>query len=105
MNNRPLRSVFLLAAELQFRAMSEPYFEYTDPSAYSCDNIATASIGKHGIRFWQKHTPETNFYQRYFKPNHITWQNAEWWKCLRNGKWDHESRILALLLAAELLRR
>jgi hypothetical protein len=96
--SRPLRSVFLVAAEKQYRSKIEDGCSW-DHTAYSCDNInyAANEIGKP----WH-HNEETAMYRKYFEPREY---HFAWWPELRNGKWDHESRILALLLCAEMLRR
>lgn len=111
MKTRPRRSVFLLAAELQHTKMTqslqpfnifdiqwnEGYLAYV--SSYSCDNLAEAARRIRG----ERDCPEHRLYQRYFMPN-VRRESMAWWP-LKKGKWDHESRILALLFAAEMLRR
>lgn len=103
----PLRSVFLLAAELQHAKMednADNICSYWNPgyllcaSDYSCDNVSEAAKTIRGTY----DGIDREYYTRYFKPE-LNYYMA-WWP-LKNGKWDHESRILALLLCAEMLRR
>jgi hypothetical protein len=95
--------IFQLAAEYQFEAMTEGTY-----SEYSCDNIMDASF-EFGYNYNTKVYREVdeiyqNLYQKdstkYYKEGEST---LLWWPKV-NGEWDHESRILALLLAAEILK-
>lgn len=116
---RPLRSVFLLAAEKQFFAsvdlssqINDDYVYKTSP--FSCTNIkfAQRALNIHD----REARGETEFYEKYF----ADWQPScmdpsvlvhsfVWWPRLEGqsamGDHDHESRIYALLFAAEMLRR
>lgn len=100
MNKRtkPLRSVFLDAAQRQF----DSYRRYrgNSNSEYSCHNITYARLSLSLKRY---SVSELMMYQKYFEPKGKEYQG--WWPLLKNGKWDNESRILALLLCAEILRR
>lgn len=111
MKTRPRRSVFLLAAELQFDMMELNWScesvtwdskNGVSISQYSCDNINEASCLIKGV--YGLGEIERSYYAKRFRPVDQKWQIA-WWPRLKKDKWDHESRILALLLCAEMLRR
>lgn len=104
------RRAFLLAAEYQFLKMEDEklnnddsfYSKTCEFSRYSCDNLGSALISL-GLDDRYISTPEHDFYQSKIMPDN---QGAfGWWPYQNDGKWDHESRILALLLCAEMLRR
>ncbi len=94
---KPSASVFALAAQFQFES-GEPFAIQHGASKYSCDNVnkGAETLG----RKWGGRDLE--FYQKMFEPEEYSFA---WWPLLDNGEWDHESRILALLLAAEMLRK
>lgn len=101
-------SAFLRAAELQHRSMTDdhPDFRFEKGrncgdgfSYYACDNIGYAV----GDGCYEKNTPEQRFFKEYFEQDDTI--IFCWWPELENGNWDHESRILALLLCAEMLRQ
>lgn len=114
--NKPLRSIFLLAAELQHHSMTVEKPERNaglgknfgkDYSYYACDNIATAAaqVTNYPAPF-RNFTKEQKYFEKYFKPKDFEYNGMAWWSEVdENGQWDHESRILALLLCAETLRR
>lgn len=109
MKTRARRSVFLLAAEKQFYAMRLAPQTAEACSDYACDNIGYA-VGKidMGKEEYVKESPEKDFFREKFKPElrpDILNGFFAWWPLLPDGGWDHESRILALLLCAEMLRR
>lgn len=115
---KPLRSVFLIAAEKQHQAMvalqNYPHLiYYEDTSKYACDNI---NFALPGISMRE----EREMFKKYFQPKNMMLGQLAWWPLLNSPKWDfhdedysqkqlefwdHESRILALLLCAEMLRR
>ena len=72
---------------------------FADASRYSCDNIHVAS----GRGYLNDVDTEIDFYAKMLGPEGAEDMFA-WWPELPGGKWDHESRILALLLAAEMIR-
>jgi len=97
---KPLRSVFLRAAKLQFKSMDEyKRLGYSHESRFACDNIS--DVAGH----WSD--AESNMFYSYFGTNKRTYGTLglAWWPRKKNKEWDHESRILALLLCAEMLRR
>jgi len=106
MNNkqeqRPLRSIFLLAAEMQ----ADHALGLSD---FSCINISDACCQK----LWnippeditKQIKIQDRFYRKFFYVPGEAHSEGMWWPHLGRGEWDHESRILALLLAAEMLRR
>lgn len=95
----PRASVFRLAAVLQHQRMLSCYMG----SQYSCDNIMTAA---ETINVRRAPADEREYYQHHFKPrkNEECGDLFAWWPKLPFGQWDHESRILALLLSAEMIR-
>ena len=104
LKNRPRRAVFLLAAEMVFNASifsPEPkYGSVRWENAYSCNCLSQAC----GTIRWDKYQPEVKMYFRLMKPDEYV-TGSTWWPPLPDGSWDYESRILALLLCAEMLRR
>jgi hypothetical protein len=113
----PRRSVFLLAAKLQFIASVEKPSDANNYSNYACDNLAEAAHTLNLPPYGE--TPECLMFETYFKPENLPkyqlywWPPKRWYKSRRPRttrdiypcQWDHESRILALLLCAEMLRR
>jgi hypothetical protein len=96
---KPLHSVFLRAAELQLA--NKEGADNRSTSCYSCDNIGHALIeAKLDNRFCG--TVEHEFFAAWFRPGHLC---CGWWPSLADDSHDHESRILALLLCAEMLKR
>lgn len=91
------RSVFLLAAEKQVAYMDgsrEACFPF------SCYNLGLAINEANADRQCR---PELKFYAELYEKDSDG--PLYWWKSLPNGDFDHESRIFALLFAAEILRR
>ncbi len=91
--------IYRLAAEFNFLRSNEVPSEsrYGDYSRFSCDNIWEACNNeKHGSSEYK----ET--YATYFQPEEAE-ASLAWWQRNPDGTWDHESRILALLLMAEIL--
>lgn len=107
MRASPLRSIFLVAAERQFENMEGEYaFEV---SGFACDNICSAAIAHGDFPFSNDYPPEHNFFYQLYHKDALEAADGildlAWWPCLDGGGWDHESRILALLLCAEMLKR
>lgn len=99
---KPSRAVFLLAAEIQLANMQGA--DSNDTSHYACDNIGHARI-KMGMGHHFCGTIDHEFFADRFKPEKREGGWFGWWEDLPYGRHDHESRILALLLCAEMLRR
>lgn len=110
---RPKRSIFLEAAYRQFLRgddLTSSGNRYTclpgDVSykKYSCENIASVKNEMTGemVNYWDKTDVDLNFYRKMFYPDAETYSAVVdiWWDAK-----DNESRIYALLLAAEMLRR
>lgn len=100
MSKRALRSIFLQAAELQ-----HPDSEHG--SVFSCWNLQKAWMGHHN-KTWANNIQEyhqSKEYQMYWKYMHPGTDVSIWWPRTRKSEWDFESRMLALLLCAEMLRR
>ncbi len=100
----PHRSIFLLAAEKQLNAQKREFLSnrpslLNAESVFSCINILHAAdeLGR------RDSLGTVKFYRRYFKPKEFP--DASWWPLDENNNWDYDSRIFALLLAAEMLRR
>lgn len=102
MPQKPKRSVFLIAAERQFAAKEKAAF-YEGITKYSCDNISFDPVRRN----YGYNRIEMKMYAKFFEPEEYEdgISDYAWWPKLKNGAWDHESRILALLLCAEMLRR
>lgn len=102
---RPLRSVFLLAAELQ-HGEDTIWINNTScySSTYACNNVKISHRYIRGydvensvdIKYFQN-SVDIKYFQKYFKPVN---SGSVWWQDNEN-----EARILALLLCAEMLRR
>lgn len=96
---KPSPAIFLRAAELQFANMKEVH---DNASQYACDNIGYALIeAELDTKF--NCTVEHDFFAAQFKLEAHLFDG--WWPPLADGSHDHESRILALLLCAEMLKR
>lgn len=105
---RASRSIFLTAA----KTLHESMLIDTNPrdyqmkslfdnySGYSCDHINFA-LDKNGRA--RNNSAEIEMYSTLFKPEDF--YGLAWWPALKNGNWDWESRLLALLLCAEMLKR
>lgn len=104
---RPLRSVFLRAAEYQHDRM-DAYINgtFSPYSRFACDNINWASKQIRELALCEYCTTEVEYFRRrfYMGPYGCS-QLGAWWDLRNDGAWDYESRILALLLCAEMLRR
>ena len=75
--------------------------QYND--RFSCMNVSYATSETRD-EMYNTHGPERDFYERiYFDDSDDPL--GPWWGEGNGGEWDHESRILALLLCAEILRR
>ena len=99
-SKKPSRAVFLLAAEYQFDNYANGDNSFS--SKFSCDNLNEAVV-EITDGFWAD-SAEIEMYKNLFEQTYDEYDLA-WWLPLPNGNWDHESRILALLLCAEMLRR
>ena len=85
-----MRETFLLAAELQFEAKQDREIKF------SCYTLAEAQ----GLKPGQNHeTKEYKLYAEMFGQRDFVW-----WGRIDNRRFDHESRIYALLLCAEMCR-
>lgn len=102
-------SVFLLAAELQHsltvdKRIKHPKtggFLYCD--LYSCVNLLVAAEAL-DISTPKRSTYDyRNLYRDLFYSPEEACTTSCWWP-RRNGAWDYESRIFALLLAAEVVK-
>ncbi len=93
-------NIFTSAAELQHnrKEKTAPLREQaTNSHSFSCLNIV-AAIRMLDYDFCYSSLPYRNLYKSlYGKPQ------AQWWPDI-NGEWDHESRIFALLFAAEIVK-
>jgi len=72
-------------------------------SHFACINIRHA-LSEAGIEQVIHLEEYEEYFARYFKPDKIE-ETSAWWPKLANDERDYESRILALLLCAEMLRR
>lgn len=108
--SRPKRSIFLEAAYRQFLRRDNLYptggyffdaerLERIQYRKYSCENIATvkSEMTNEHIGWWDHDTDtDLKFYHRLYSSEY----GNIWW-----DETDNESRIYALLLTAEMLRR
>lgn len=111
MKNKPLRSIFLRAAENLFVIHTGTMKRPSDAaiyveewgwfySRYCCDHLGALRGANH-----KASTPELTMFRNIFEKEDECRDGFGWWSDLPNGKMDMESRILALLLCAEMLRR
>lgn len=103
-SKNPLRSNFMLAAEMMFCHGAKVDFDAIPsawPSRYCCDNIN--KVGEENGRPYNT-SPEFFFFEKIFKKDAAPDCWGGWWPDAENGQVD-EPRVLALLLCAEMLRR
>lgn len=110
---KPNHKVFTLAAEFLFNASRTDKAISLGYSRYACDCISDARSELFGPIDYSplpplKTTPEQQFFEENFKPQK-PYSCYGWWKA--SGTYennfeghDWESRILALLLCAEMLK-
>lgn len=109
--------VFRVAAELNFLRSKEmtPELQAEQihllgqmgylPSKYSCDNLMEAvPIVESGSysEGTAEYRPYRHFYADLYEKDSGADSNSWHWWPNQKGRWDYESRILALLLAAEV---
>lgn len=105
---KPNHKVFTLAAQMLTQAReSAENSEHSFYSRFACDCIYDARVELFGPNDYYETTPEQQFFEENFKPQ-SPYDAFGWWK---TGNYDNnfkghdwESRILALLLCAEMLK-
>ena len=97
---KPSARIFRYAAKLTFLASVNP--RDSDYSPYACDNLQIAFDLQDRV---SDEDIEPDMFAAFFRPKHFYGaMSMAWWPPLKNNEWDYESRVLALLLCAEMCR-
>lgn len=101
--------VFRVAAEFNFMRKrnlppsKEEVACVPEFSKHSCGNIVEAEAVINGDDSQSFRLSDYGrYYQKIYCYDSGQHSNSFWWACNKEGSWDYESRIYALLLAAEM---